>query len=99
MKSNHVKRLRQEMTDSERLLWRHLRAHRLLGEKFRRQQQIGNYIVDFIHFGARLVVEADGGRHNKSAADVARDQWLREQGFNVLRFWNNEILTNTGAVL
>ena len=87
------------MTDAQTLLWRHLRSHRLFGEKFRRQQPIGDYIVDFVHFGARLVIEADGGQHNESADDSIRDAWLRAQGFNVLRFWNSEILTNTAGVL
>ena len=94
-----AKTLRQTMTDAEQLLWRHLRAHRLAGQKFRRQQPIGPYIVDFVHFGARLVVEADGGQHNGSERDPARDAWLRAQGFNVMRFWNNDILQNPEAVL
>jgi very-short-patch-repair endonuclease len=87
------------MTDSETTLWRHLRAHRLNGEKFRRQQPIGRYVVDFVHFGARLIVEADGGQHNRSAADERRDTWLRAQGFTVMRFWNNEIMQNLAGVL
>jgi very-short-patch-repair endonuclease len=87
------------MTDSEIALWRHLRAHRLNGEKFRRQQPIGRYVVDFVHFGARLIVEADGGQHNRSAADERRDTWLRAQGFTVMRFWNNEIMQNLAGVL
>ncbi|GGY16557.1 hypothetical protein GCM10008098_04830 [Rhodanobacter panaciterrae] len=94
-----AKHLRQNMTDAEHLLWRHLRAHRLLDQKFRRQQPIGPYIVDFVHFGARLIVEADGGQHNDSDGDSVRDAWLEKQGFSVLRFWNHEILQNTEAVL
>jgi BirA family biotin operon repressor/biotin-[acetyl-CoA-carboxylase] ligase len=96
---NFAKTLRQNMTDAEQLLWRHLRAHRLLDQKFRRQQPIGPYIVDFVHFGARLIVEADGGQHNGSSTDAVRDAWLKEQGFTILRFWNNEILQNTDGVL
>ena len=61
-----TKTLRQNMTDAELLLWKHLRAHRMDGQKFRRQQPIGPYIVDFLHHGAGLVVEADGGQHNGS---------------------------------
>lgn len=99
MKLHHAKRLRKNMTDAEKLLWRHLRAHHLLGEKFRRQQPVGDYVVDFVHFGARLIVEADGGQHSESADDSIRDEWLRDQGFNVLRFWNNDILRNTTEVL
>jgi very-short-patch-repair endonuclease len=94
-----AKTLRQNMTDAEQLLWRHLRAHRLDGQKFRRQQPIGPYVVDFVHFGARLIVEADGGQHNGSASGLVRDAWLRAQGFRVMRFWNNDILRSTDAVL
>lgn len=94
-----AKTLRQNMTDAERVLWRHLRAHRLLGQKFRRQQPIGPYIVDFVHFGARLIVEADGGQHHGCERDAVRDRWLEQQGFRVLRFWNNDILREPEAVL
>ncbi|MEW5835534.1 MAG: endonuclease domain-containing protein [Pseudomonadota bacterium] len=94
-----AKVLRKNMTDAEQLLWRHLRAHRMCGQKFRRQQPIGPYIVDFVHFGVRLVVEADGGQHNGSSNDAERDAWLQGQGFAVLRFWNDEILQNIEAVL
>src|SRR5690606_36880806 len=86
-----AKRLRRNMTDAERLLWKHLRAHRLNGHKFRRQHPIGPYIVDFVNLGANLIVEADGGQHNENALDVDRDAWLQSQGFKVLRFWNNDI--------
>ena len=94
-----AKYLRHRMTESETRLWRHLRAHRLNGEKFRRQQPIGSYVVDFVHFGARLIVEADGGHHNDAPRDERRDAWLRAQGFKVLRFWNNEIMNNLEGVL
>jgi very-short-patch-repair endonuclease len=94
-----AKGLRKNMTDAEQLLWKHLRAQRLDGQKFRRQQPIGRYIVDFVHFGARLIVEADGGQHNGSDRDEARDAWLKRQGFRILRFWNHEILPQTDAVL
>ncbi|WP_183729159.1 MULTISPECIES: DUF559 domain-containing protein [Paraburkholderia] len=87
------------MTEAEQLLWRHLRAHRLCGEKFRRQHPIGPYIVDFMHCGSRVVIEADGGHHNGSASDAVRDTWLKNRGCTVLRFWNDEILQNTEAVL
>jgi very-short-patch-repair endonuclease len=91
--------LRQHMTEAEQRLWRHLRAHRLNGEKFRRQHPIGPYIVDFAHCGARVVIEADGGHHNGSGSDAVRDAWLQNRGYTVLRFWNDEILQNTEAVL
>ncbi len=94
-----AKTLRQTMTDAEQLLWRHLRAHRLYGQKFRRQQPLGPYVVDFVHFGDRLIVEADGGQHNGSDRDPVRDAWLEQQGFRVMRFWNNDILRNPEGVL
>lgn len=94
-----TKTLRQNMTDAEQLLWKHLRAHRMDGQKFRRQQPIGPYIVDFVHFGLRLIVEADGGQHVDSEHDATRDAWLRRQNFTLLRFWNNDILKSTDAVL
>lgn len=87
------------MTDAEQLLWRRLRAHRLDGQKFRRQQPLGPYIVDFVHFGARVIVEADGGQHNENERDAVRDAWLKREGFKVLRFWNDEILQSTDRVL
>jgi very-short-patch-repair endonuclease len=91
--------LRKNMTDAEQLLWQHLRAHRLGGAKFKRQQPIGPYIVDFVDFSARLIVEADGEQHNESASDSTRDAWLKAQEFRILRFWNNEILACTDEVL
>ncbi len=94
-----AKQLRHQMTESETRLWRHLRAHRMAGGKFKRQQPIGPYVVDFVHFGARLIVEADGGQHNGAPRDSRRDAWLRAQGFKVMRFWNNEIMINLEGVL
>ena len=90
--------LRRNMTDAEQRLWYHLRAHRFDGEKFRRQQPIGGYVVDFVHFGGRVIVEADGSQHGDER-DQRRDAWLNAQGFTVLRFWNNDILRDTDAVL
>ncbi len=87
------------MTDAEQQLWRQLRAHRLYGQKFRRQQPLGPYVVDFVHFGARLIVEADGGQHDGSDRDSVRDAWLKQQGFKIMRFWNNDILRNPEGVL
>jgi very-short-patch-repair endonuclease len=92
--------LREAMTDAERALWYRLRAKRLLGWKFRRQQPIGNYIVDFVCHEAKLVIELDGGQHVERAdADARRTAWLESQGFRVLRFWNDAVLKETDAVL
>ena len=69
-----------------------------MGVKFRRQSVIGRYIVDFVCFEKKLVIEVDGGQHNHSHGDVVRDQWLKTQGFEVMRFWNNEVLGNLDGV-
>ncbi|MFZ6046614.1 endonuclease domain-containing protein [Pseudomonas sp. CR3202] len=94
-----ARQLRATQTDAERLLWQHLRCRQLLGLKFRRQRPIGRYIVDFICFERMLVVELDGGQHLENSADQARDQWLSAKGFQVLRFWNHDVLQQTEAVL
>jgi len=90
-----AKNLRKRTTDAERTLWNYLRAGRLDGLKFRRQQVIENYIVDFVCFEKRLVIEVDGGQHAEEAeADRVRDEWLGREGYKVLRLWNLEVLTN-----
>ena len=93
-----ARKLRKNMTDAELKLWYHLR-NRGVCVKFRRQCPIGSYIVDFVSFEARLVVEIDGGQHSESESDKARDRWIESQGFKVLRFWNNEVLGNIEGVL
>jgi very-short-patch-repair endonuclease len=90
--------LRQQMTDAERFLWSRLRR-RFLGTKFRRQVPLGPFIVDFACMRRKLVIEVDGGQHLESVADAARDRWLAENGFQVLRFWNHEVLQNLEGVL
>ena len=98
--TNHARTLRRNMTDAERLLWRHLRNRRMLGYKFRRQVIMGPYIVDFACIEARLVVEADGGQHvEQRGYDEKRSQWLKARGYRVLRFWNHEILGSLPEVL
>lgn len=97
---NLIKRaraLRKNMTDAERKLWAILRRETLC-YKFRRQAPIGRYIVDFVCFEKKLVIEVDGGQHLNSVDDQMRDQWLQSQGFRVMRFWNNEVLTNLSGV-
>ncbi|MBN9598580.1 MAG: endonuclease domain-containing protein [Afipia sp.] len=99
MSISHAKSLRKSMTDAEWRLWYRLRAHRLEGIKFKRQAVIGRYIADFVCFERKLVIEVDGGQHDGKDSDVARDRWLADQGFRVVRFWNNEVLNQTDAVL
>jgi very-short-patch-repair endonuclease len=95
-----AKRLRREMTQAERVVWRELRARRFTGFKFRRQEPIGSFVVDFMCCQARLIIELDGGQHaERNAADAERTHWLESRGFRVLRFWNNDVLTNTDGVM
>jgi very-short-patch-repair endonuclease len=93
--------MRAEPTDAEYKLWWHLR-HRLKasGTHFRRQVRIGRYIADFVSHGARIVIEVDGGQHAVNAdADMERTKSLEGNGYRVLRFWNNDVLTNIDGVL
>ena len=86
--------LRANPTKAEHLLWQMLRQRQVDGRKFRRQQLIGRYIVDFVCLEFRLVVEVDGGQHADSQSDVSRDAWLKSEGYRVLRLWNNDVLQN-----
>jgi very-short-patch-repair endonuclease len=79
-------------------LWNRLRARQLDG-KFVRQQPIGSYVVDFVCREKRLIVEVDGGQHADSARDAVRDRWLCEHNYRVLRFWNNDVISNMNGVL
>ena len=97
-KRNQARNLRRNMTEAERVLWRELRRDGL-GWRFRRQFPIPPYIADFACLEARLVVEADGGQHNRPGDHDRRDADLRAQGWRVLRFWNNEIFANRPGVL
>jgi very-short-patch-repair endonuclease len=90
--------MRSNPTDAERRLWSILRNHRLAGYKFKRQQVIGRYIVDFVNFERKVIVEADGSQHADSEYDQQRDDWLKGQGFTILRFWNNDALARTAEV-
>jgi|GEM_PF-341515 len=129
-----ARELRQRQTDAERALWARLKGRQLKGVKFRRQQPLGPYIVDFVSFEEKMVIEVDGGQHNVYSSpsplpspvegegasspegeppsafpssvkgeggrrDEEREAWLKERGYRVLRFWNNEVLTNIEGVL
>ena len=82
--------MRRISTDAERRLWLLLRDRRLDGLKFRRQVPFGPYILDFVCFDRRLVIEVDGGQHADSDRDRVRDEYLRAEGFRTVRYWNNE---------
>lgn len=96
----NAKSLRTQMTDAEARLWYHLRAHRFMGLKFKRQKPLGPYIVDFVCLECFLVIELDGGQHMEQVdGDRERDEYLRERGYRVLRFWNHQVLGEIEAVL
>jgi very-short-patch-repair endonuclease len=98
-RTNLSRKLRADQTASERKLWSKVRDRQLGGHKFVRQEPIGPYICDFVCRQRKLVVEVDGGQHAESASDAARDKFLAEQDYRVLRFWNNEVLSNIEGVL
>jgi very-short-patch-repair endonuclease len=91
--------LRGRMTNAERKLWFALRDRRFASFKFRRQVPVGPFIADFICYSARVIIEVDGGQHADSSVDRRRDNWFGAKGFLVLRFWNNDVLSNLEGVL
>jgi very-short-patch-repair endonuclease len=94
-----ARQLRRDSTDAEKRLWRALRS-KLPQYKWRRQMPVGPYVADFACFAERLIVELDGGQHAEAAAyDEARTRFIKAQGYCVLRFWNNDVLSNTNGVL
>ena len=93
-----AKALRGQQTDSEQALWQQLRAGRLNGLKFRRQHPVPPYIVDFYCDALKLVVELDGSQHNVGS-DAGRTRYLESKGLTVMRFWDNDALTQTDAVV
>ena len=103
--SNNIqlaKNLRNNATTPEKILWSYLQNSKLEGVKFRRQQPIGDYIVDFASPSAKIIIELDGGQHNEPKAlsqDKIRDEYLMQQGFTVIRIWNNEVYNNIEGVV
>lgn len=96
----NAKALRSNQTEAEQRLWYHLRAHRFMGLKFKRQKPIGRYILDFVCLEHRLIIEVDGGQHAEQVIeDQHRDAWLRSQGYTVLRFWNHDVTQQLEGVL
>ncbi len=95
-----ARRLRRDQTDTERRPWTRLRARQLCGAKFRRQHPIGPYIADFCCVERGLVVELDGGQHAFNVeADSKRSEFLGDYGYQVLRFWDNEVMEDIEAVV
>ena len=97
---SHAREMRQQPTEPERRLWQRLRRKQLGGYRFRRQQPLGSYIVDFYCHEACLIVEVDGDSHAfQKEYDAERTAWLEEQGNHVIRFWNVEVMQNLDGVL
>jgi len=96
-----ARELRKNLTPQERKLWSVLRNSQIKGYKFKRQVPIGNYIADFVCEEKMLIIEIDGGQHNEIdniAYDKERTAYLNSRGFNVIRFWNNDVNKNFGGV-
>ncbi|MEH2612718.1 very-short-patch-repair endonuclease [Bradyrhizobium sp. AZCC 1693] len=96
---NFAKKMRHEPTDAELAMWRLLRDRRLGRFKFRRQVPFQNFILDFVCFEKRLIIEIDGSQHASSTRDDAREAVLIAEGFRIARYWNNDVLQQPSAVL
>ena len=88
-----AQRLWEHSTDTERHLWRYLRNRQIESFKFRRQQPVGSYVVDFVNLEKKVVIELDGGQHALDPGDKIRDEWLKAEGYKVLRFWDNQVFS------
>jgi len=93
------RKLRANQTDAETKLWNRIRNRQINGDKFVRQEPIGRYICDFVCREKHIVIEVDGGQHSESIRDEVRDRYLSAQGYRVMRFWNNDVLSNIEGVL
>jgi very-short-patch-repair endonuclease len=88
------------MTIAEKKLWAHLRNKQLENVRFRRQVILGNYIIDFISFDPKIIIEVDGSQHaDQVMYDKVRTEYLSSLGYKVMRYWNNEVLNNIKLVL
>jgi very-short-patch-repair endonuclease len=96
---SHARQLRHDSTNAEIAMWRLLRHRRLAGFKFRRQVPFLNYILDFVCFDRKTVIEIDGSQHFESRHDQQRDAALAGERFRVLRYWNNDVLHRPRSVL
>lgn len=98
--NQYKKSLRLNQTDHENILWYHLRNRNMENCKFRRQHILHNYIVDFVCLEKKLIIELDGSQHDEQEKyDIHRTQKLEQHGFQILRFWNHEVVENIAVVL
>jgi very-short-patch-repair endonuclease len=99
-KTAFARKLRRSETDVERKLWHRLRNGQICDAQFRRQHPVGRYILDFYCPALALVIELDGGQHAEhETRDLERDEWLKQNGVTVLRFWNSDVIENINGVL
>ncbi|MCH2394401.1 MULTISPECIES: endonuclease domain-containing protein [Oceanibaculum] len=100
MPTRNARRFRVKQTEAETALWKRLRNGQLCGVKFRRQHPVGPYTVDFVAIAEMLIIELDGGQHAlQQARDDQRTAYLSQQGYRIIRFWNNEVLENPDGVM
>lgn len=100
-KTELARQLRKNATPQERVIWKLVRNSNIKHCRFKRQEPIGNYIVDFVCHEKMLIIEIDGGQHNEELnikADNIRTKYLESKGYKILRFWNNEIDNNISGV-
>jgi very-short-patch-repair endonuclease len=96
---NFAKEMRRKSTDAEAAMWRVLRDRRLARFKFRRQVPFQSFLLDFVCFEKRLIIEIDGSQHVSSRRDAAREAVLMAEGFRIARYWNNDVLQQASAIL
>ena len=100
MRTEIARELRSNSTEAGKRLWSRLRRRQLEGFYIRRQAPIGRYVVDFVCAERKIIIEVDGGQHAEQIAqDAKRTAWLESQGYEVMRFWNNDVLENTNGVV
>ena len=97
--TSRARKLRKDSTDAENILWNLLRNRQLLGYKIHRQVPIGKYFADFVCRERRLIIEVDGGHHrNQKSYDDERTEWLESQGYEVIRFWNSDVVEQSDGI-
>jgi very-short-patch-repair endonuclease len=94
-----ARNLRKGQTEAEKVFWHSVKAKRFEGYKFKRQVPVGPFYADFVCEEARLIVEIDGGQHSENQKDLQRTAFLNSKGYEVVRFWNNEVLGNLDGLL
>jgi very-short-patch-repair endonuclease len=102
MSVDRARELRKQMTEAEMRLWSYLRTLKAQGFHFRKQAPIGQYVVDFCCHTARLVIEVDGGQHglpDDEAKDAERTKWLEGRGYHIVRYWNNDVISNLAGIV